>query len=115
MESESQDLEAVLGRLEKVETENRRLKRWGLAFLSLIAAVVVMGQARPSRTLEAEQFVLKDPRARVRATLTILGDAPQLNLYDKTGMVRAGLMVGANGAPGLTLYDAAGNADSGGW
>jgi hypothetical protein len=64
-----EDLNAVIARLEKVEKENRRLKRAGITCLLVAACVVLMGQARPSRTLEAERFVLKDASGRVRAEL----------------------------------------------
>jgi len=109
MASENRERDAILSRLEKVEKENRTLKRFALAFLSLIAAVVVMGQARPSRTMEAEQFVLKDPQGLVRARLGVSGRATTLNFYDAAGVLRQSLMVGANGIPGLSLFDAAGN------
>ncbi len=46
-------------RVEHLERENRRLKQFGIAALVLIAAVVAMGQARPARTIEAEEFLLK--------------------------------------------------------
>jgi len=104
-----QDLRSIVERLQKVEKQNRTLKRFGLAFLLLIGATVTMGQARPARTLEAERFVLKDPQGHMRAALTVLGNAPLFNLYDNAGAVRAELGVGANGVPMLALFDAAGN------
>ena len=39
--------------------------------------------------------------------------APMLKLYDKAGVLRESLMVGANGVPGLSLFDAAGNQTAG--
>lgn len=109
MLSENRELDVIRKRLEKVEKENRRLKRFGLGFLLLVAAAVTMGQARPNRTSEAEEFVVKDPQGHVRATLGFSLGAPMLVLYDKAGTMKASLMVGANGIPGFSLFDAAGN------
>ena len=104
-----QDLRSIVERLQKVEKQNRTLKRFGLGFLLLIGAAVTMGQARPSRTAEAEQFVVKDPQGHMRAMLGFSLGAPMLNLYDKVGVTKASLVVGANGIPVLSLFDAAGN------
>jgi len=109
MAPEEQDLRFIVERLQKVEKENRALKRFGLGFILLIGAAVTMGQARPSRTAEAEQFVVKDPQGRMRAMLGFSRGAPMLDFYDNAGVLRESLMVGANGIPGLTLFDAAGN------
>lgn len=104
------ELKPIVQRLEKVEKQNRTLKRLVLIMALSVGAIVTMGQARPAaRTVEAEQFVVKDPQGLVRATLGFLRGAPLLNLYDKAGVVRESLMVGANGVPGLSLFDAAGN------
>jgi hypothetical protein len=45
------------------------LKRFGLAILLLIGVTVAMGQARPTRTIEAEKFVLLDSKGRARITI----------------------------------------------
>ncbi len=51
-------METLARRLDRVERENRRLKRAGVAALAVIAAVVMMGQATASkvvRVIEAEK------------------------------------------------------------
>jgi hypothetical protein len=60
---------SITERLEKIETENRLLKRFGLVVLSLVATVSVMGQGKPERTVEAERFILRDPGGRMRAEI----------------------------------------------
>ncbi len=91
-------IENVLKRLEHVERENRYLKRIGAVMLIGIAAVAIMGQARPSKVakvIEAEQFVVRDRDGKVRAILgetkSKLSGDPQhgLFLYGKDGQSEA--------------------------
>ncbi len=103
------ELQAVVDRLERVERENCRLKRIGLVLLLIPTALLVMGQARQPRTVEAEQFVLRDPQARQRATLEMWAGSAALRLFDNDGRMRAMLGVTSKGDAGLSLFDAAGN------
>ena len=69
-------MEAVVERLDRVERENRRLKKAGVAILAGIAGVVLMGQAMPTKVakvVEAEKFVLKDTAGKVRGGLYVQG------------------------------------------
>ena len=59
----------VMNRLERLEKQNRRIKQIGALALILIASVLLMGQASSKRTVEANQFMLKDTSGRLRATL----------------------------------------------
>src|SRR5690348_10244696 len=61
-----QDLEK---RLRRVEKQNRQMKRVGLVVLLLGSLIMVMGQARPSRKVEAEQFILRDAQGRERLAI----------------------------------------------
>lgn len=71
------DLHAVLARLEKVEKENRRMKKAGLACLLAGACVVAMGQARPAATaVQAQSFILQDASGAKRAELVLEAGAP---------------------------------------
>jgi hypothetical protein len=82
----SAEFQVVHERLEKVERENRTLKRFGLAILLIVAAAVAMGQARPNRTVEAENFVLKDPSGRMRAQIYMdPSGTPSLEFFDENG------------------------------
>jgi len=71
------DLNVVIARLERVERENRWMKRAGLAGLLAAACVLVMGQARPAaRAVEAQSFILQDASGAKRAELVLEAGAP---------------------------------------
>jgi hypothetical protein len=99
----------IQSRLEKLERENRRVKRIGALAALIGGSLLLMGQAKTSRTVEAESFVLKDPQGGLRATLDMWHGSPMFRLYDTSGVARAWLWLAGNGEPGLTFYDAAGN------
>jgi hypothetical protein len=79
------DFDIILSRLEKVEKENRLLKRVGLLLLLTVATVILTGLSRGSRRVEAEEFVLKDPVGRVRAIWGVRGERARLTFYDEKG------------------------------
>ena len=65
-------MDKLVQRLDRLERENRRLKRIGAFVLGAIAAVVIMGQATASKVpkvIEAQEFVLKDSNGGVRGVL----------------------------------------------
>ena len=102
------NLEAMEQRLDRVERENRLLKRAGVLTLAVIAAVVLMGQATPSRVakvVEAENFVLRDGSGTARAILNVSGGSVNLALADRQGKHRAVLYVMDDGTAGLALRD----------
>ena len=69
--SQTSEWDAVIGRLEKLERQNRLAKLMGAAILFLAAALVLMGQAAPKQTVEANEFVLKDSNGRVRGRWSV--------------------------------------------
>jgi hypothetical protein len=96
----------LMNRLERLERSNRRLK--SLTACGLLA-VAVMGQARPvPQSIEAQEFLVKDPGGTVRARLGTYTAGASLNLYHEAG--RATLMVSGSRAQGahLSLADATG-------
>lgn len=101
--------EALTERLDRLERENRRWKGASTVAAVGIAALVLIGQAGPSKVapvVEAERFVLRDVNGKARARLfTGPGGAPILGLSDKDGELRAVLTVGADGTPLLGLQD----------
>jgi hypothetical protein len=100
--TESEELKQIARRIEAVERENRRLRRITLSFVVLAAAVLLMGQARPNRTIEAEKLVLKDANGKVRARLELDSmDRPNLALLDAKGFPTVSLS-GGDG-PFLTI------------
>lgn len=94
MEENRTELTSILVRLGQVETENRRLKRAGLGFLVLVGGLILMGQAKPNRTIEAERFVLNDASGRVRAKLEMTVNRPTLSLLDEKGFPVVSLVAG---------------------
>jgi hypothetical protein len=71
------ELKVVIARLEKVEKENRRMKRAGALGLLAAGCVLVMGQARPAaRAVEAQSFILQDAGGVKRAELVLEAGAP---------------------------------------
>lgn len=71
MSSQAFDVNNVLLRLERLERQNHRLK----AFLSILVIITcslfLLGQARPSRIIEAEKFRLKDSSGKVRGEFAL--------------------------------------------
>jgi hypothetical protein len=79
------DLNGVVARLERVERENRRLKRAIVLALVIVGAIFVMGQAQGTKTIDATQFNVRDPRGRVRGTFGTFEGLTQLTLYGPEG------------------------------
>lgn len=92
-------------RLDRVERENRRLKRAGIAALAVIAAVVLMGQVtggRVAKVVDAEKFILRDWEGRKRAELMTISSGAYLGLDGPDGKTRVTIAV--LDEPILTLY-----------
>jgi hypothetical protein len=51
-------LEALAYRVAKLEAQNRRIKKAGIASLIVAAAVFAMGQAQTNEVIEANEFHL---------------------------------------------------------
>lgn len=92
-------------RLDRVERENRRLKRAGIAALAVIAAVVLMGQVtggRVAKVVDAEKFILRDWEGKKRAELMTISSGAYLGLDGPDGKTRVTIAV--LDEPILTLY-----------
>jgi hypothetical protein len=86
---------SIEDRIARLERENRRLRVGALLGLLTVAAVLLLGQARPARVLEAEAFVLRDRAGVALAGLEVDDDGyPRLGLYDRNGKVRVDFRVG---------------------
>ncbi len=92
-------------RLNRLERENRRLKRAGGVVLGVIAVLLLMGHVVGEKVVEAERFVLLDSSGQPRAVLAVAEGGSGLYLYDNTGKLRAGLVGGSADETALTLYD----------
>ncbi len=103
-------LETLTRRLDRLEGENRWLKGLTLMLLLSIAAIGLMGQTaphRPLRALEAEEFLLRDSRGQVRASLgtTQNPSATVLQIHNENGKPRTRLIVSGDGASSLEVLD----------
>ena len=103
------DSEAIVARLEKLERENRRWRRIGIAALALVAGVVIVGAARPApSTITAHQILLTDKAGNLRGRLTAIdGNFPSLTLYDGRGHAMLSVK-GGGPQPGISIGDTAG-------
>jgi hypothetical protein len=100
-------MEDVLGRLARLERENRRWKTGAAlaassAFAFLLAAA---GPAARKRVVEVTELRLIDPTGALRGSLSADKTGAQLVLKDATGKNRARLRVADDGAPRLELLD----------
>jgi hypothetical protein len=94
-------------RVEHLEHENRRLKQFVITAVILIGAVLVMGQARPARTIEAERFLLTDVDGNVKAKLDVKDGSTKLMFLDRAGHERVAL-TSAEDFAALEMKDDAG-------
>ena len=96
-------------RLDHLEWEKRRLKLAAAVIMIAIAAVLLMGQATPSKVVEvveAQRFILRDSKGINRGGLQVMDDGrPILHLADENGLTRAELVVLSNNTPALYFYD----------
>lgn len=92
-------------RLSKLEVQNRWFKRATVAALVIMAAVLLMAQARPSPpTVEATQIILRDAQGRERMRVAVAGDGnPAISMLDQQGRLRSSL-----GPHGVSFYDESG-------
>jgi len=119
-----QEKEPILSRIERLEAENRRLKRGALAFVLVAASVGLMGQTTQRKrapapapapppapalpkNIEAESFVLKDAAGKARANLAMSGTGPAFKLLDAKGsaLVTISMNDSAPGGPFVLLSD----------
>jgi len=95
-------LEQLTNRIAKLEAQNRRLKKAGIAVFVVVAAVISTGQAKTDRVVDANQFILRDASGTARASLKMENnDSPTLRFYDPKGLITAELA--GNDYPALVL------------
>jgi hypothetical protein len=95
----------VVRRLERLERENKNLRRAGIAALAVTGAALLASASSVCKTVWAERFVLKDPSMRERAVLTAYetGGTPKLSLLDEHGREALTFGVGNDGVAFLEL------------
>ena len=95
----------VIRRLERLERENKHLRRAGVAALAVTGVALLASATTVCKTVWAERFVLKDPSNRERAVLTAYetGGAPKLSLLDEQGKAALTFGVAEDGVAFLEL------------
>jgi hypothetical protein len=87
----------INARLEKLERENRRMKKIGIVSIVFASVLFISGQAKTNKVVEANEFVLKDGNGKARARLAMVAvsdttlmqkDIPNLSFYDTEGHPR---------------------------
>ena len=108
MNPQDPELLAIVERLDRLERQNRRFKLVGATLVFFALSVpLIMGQARTTRVLEANEFVLRDTTGKIRARLGIgvtgmqlpsnaPADLASLELYDPASKPMARLMAATN-------------------
>jgi hypothetical protein len=112
--------DVIIERLERLERECHRLRRqalpWKLAgSLALVGVVVLIiggsSQKKIPKTIEADQYVLRDEAGKRRAVLEVCTQGHTvLSLSDKNEKPRVTLVVAADGSPVMSLDDENGHS-----
>ena|SRR6266581_7436240 len=111
MSDKTPELGTVLKRLEKVESQNRRLRQTGFAVFLFIGVTLLLGLGAPkTRTVEAEKFVVRDKQGKERAVLGLETDGTVgLWLQNKEEGMRVALDLFPEGSSDLGFHDRDGN------
>lgn len=78
--------------------------KFSLILISLTAGVVLVGQTRATKTVEAERFLLRGADGSVRAKLEAANDSTEFAFYNRAGKVRVAIKVTFDG-DGLEMRD----------
>jgi hypothetical protein len=89
MEGHEKTVSALLERIDRLERDNRRMKRSaGGAALLLAALALLAARFDSPRVVEANRFVLQDEKGALRGELSVdKNGAASLRLLDSTGHV----------------------------
>lgn len=100
MTPQTSEWQALSERVANLEKQNARLKQIGVVAMVLAASVLLMGQAPATRTVEANEFVLKDNGGTVRGRFSTAGGlGPELVLLHPNGKEGALLHLLCAGSP----------------
>jgi len=67
-------------RLEKLERENRRMKKIGIAAIVFASVLFISGQAKSNKVVEANEFRLLDASGKERASLHVFHGQAELSI-----------------------------------
>jgi hypothetical protein len=106
-------LEDLQERLLKLEKQNRRFKQLGVAALIVPTLVLILGQASSKKTVEANEFLLRDDSGNVRWSLAVnparAHGSPEMFFFDEKRNPRlkldGGVGIITDGGGQVTVYD----------
>src|SRR6266576_2526528 len=92
----------INARVEKLERENRRMKKIGIVAAVVVSTLIIGGQAKTNKVVEANEFRLLDASRKVRALLSMsVSGGPELTFNDASGDFVVALST--TPSPSLTL------------
>jgi len=98
MGPDAPDMQAIIKRLDRLEKQNRRLRRVGVLGLFGAAILLLTGQIAPSnRSIEAQKFLLTDTEGKPRGEWSADATMTQFALYDQNGARSVSLMADVRG------------------
>jgi len=65
------NVEDLQNRILNLEKQNRKFKQIATAVLIIPSLLFVMGQKTVKKTIEANEFVIKDSGGKIRATISV--------------------------------------------
>ena len=105
----------LVSRLDKLEQENRRMRRTGRIVLAVGAMGLAMSMAAPSvcKTVWGERFVLKDGRMRERMVLDAYSTrTPTLTFKNTEGSKVAQMRLAEDGEMTMEVFQNGATADA---
>ncbi len=107
-------LEELQARVTKLEMRNRQQKRFGAIALIAVMTMLVMGQSSSRKTVEADEFLLRDTSGSVRARLSMNQSDPEMIMLDDKGRPRIKISGReAVGGGAVSVFDAQGQLSAG--
>lgn len=107
------ELQGLTDRLERLEKENRRLKKWGGIAAAALGCLGLFGFAAPvvCDIVTGERLVIRDNSGRQRVGIDAYhNESPGLTLNDASGRERAKLCLNDKGDVTLSFVDERGSA-----
>ena len=96
----------LIGRLEKLERDNRRLKGFALTALVLATALTTIYATQPvPQTITAHELNVVDSSGGVRVTMGIFSGRPGVAVFDPQHKPHAIMLVDSLGKPQIVLGD----------
>jgi hypothetical protein len=102
-------------RLERLERENRWMRRIGVVAVAVVAAVFLIGQGKEkpgvrTQVVEATGVVIRDAKNRNRIEIGVFKEEPAIRMFGPAGKKRLSMDLDADGTPNLFLFDTEGTA-----